>query len=108
MPDLEGRCQSTLELPRAAPKRRCVMHDNVNRQPPYTTGQTSTQVIAAIANYCGRADQNGSDWKCKCPICGRHSLSLTNGVKVPILIRCWHCESNGLNDGYTEQRKMFI
>ena len=81
------------------------MHDNVNRQPLYST---PAQVIRAIANYCGRADQSGNDWKCKCPICGRHSLSITHGVKVPILIRCWHCESNGLNDGYSEQRKIFV
>src|SRR5215831_14485901 len=80
----------------------------MNRQDAYTTAQTSTQVIRAIANYCGRADQNGNDWKCKCPICGRHSLSLTQGFKVPVLIRCWHCESNGINDGYSEQRARFI
>ena len=74
----------------------------------YTAPEESTQVIRAIANYCGRADQNGGDWKCRCPICGRHSLSITHGVKVPILIRCWHCESKGLNDGYSEQRRIFI
>jgi hypothetical protein len=84
------------------------MHDNVTRHPPYTIGQTSTQVIAAIANYCGRADHNGKDWKCKCPICGRHSLSVTHGVKVPILIKCWHCADNGINDGYTEQCEIFV
>ena len=84
------------------------MSNNVNRQPPYTIGQTSTQVIAAIANYCGRAEHSGKDWKCKCPICGRHSLSVTHGVKFPILIRCWHCADNGINDGYTEQCERFV
>jgi hypothetical protein len=84
------------------------MHDNVNRQAPYTTGQTSAQVIAAIANYCGRVEHNGKDWKCKCPICGRHSLSVTHGVKIPILIRCWHCADNGINDGFTEQCEIFV
>src|SRR6516162_8500808 len=84
------------------------MSNNVNRHPPYTTGQTSTQVIAAIANYCGRAEHNGKDWKCKCPICGRHSLSVTHGVKFPILIRCWHCADNGINDGYAEQCEIFV
>jgi Toprim domain len=74
----------------------------------YTIPQTAKQVIDAIANYCGRADHNGSDWKCKCPICGRHSLSLTHGQKIPILIRCWHCADNGINDGFTEQCKIFV
>ena len=73
----------------------------------YTTPRDSAQVIRAIANYCGRADQSGKDWKCKCPICGRHSLSVTHGVKVPILIRCWHCADNGINDGFTEQCEIF-
>jgi len=72
----------------------------------YNTPQTSAQVIRAIANYCGRADQSGNDWKCKCPICGRHSLSLT--PKLFKLVYCHHCASNGINDGYSEQRKIFV
>jgi hypothetical protein len=82
--------------------------DDVNRHNTYNTPQTSTQVIAAIANSCSRAEQNGNSWKCNCPICGRHSLSITYGHKVPILIHCWHCESNGLNDGHSEHRALFI
>jgi hypothetical protein len=83
-------------------------NDDVNRHDAYSTPQPAKQVIDAIASYCGRADRNGKDWKCNCPICGRHSLSISRGFKIPILIRCWYCKSNGLNDGYTEQCGRFI
>jgi hypothetical protein len=63
---------------------------------------------AAIANACSRAERNGNSWKCNCPICGRHSLSISPGHKVSILIKCWHCEACGINDGYTEQRAHFV
>src|SRR5215468_8614218 len=82
------------------------MTDASNRQTLYNTPQTSAQVIAAIANYCGRADRNGNNWKCKCPVCGRHSLSLT--PRLFKLVYCHHCASNGINDGYSEQRKIFV
>src|SRR5262245_36433367 len=82
------------------------MTDASNRRDVYSTPQTSAQVIREIANYCGRADQNGNDWKCRCPICGRHSLSITNGHTRPILIRCWNCINTGLNDGWSEQQKI--
>ena len=78
----------------------------------HTTLPTAKQVVdyspAAIASYCGRGEQSGKDWKCNCPICGRHSLSITYGKTAPILIRCWHCKACGLNDGYTEQRQWLI
>jgi len=73
-----------------------------------STAQPATQIINAIANYCGRAEHNGKDWKCKCPTCGRHSLSVTHGQQIPILIRCWHCADNGINDGFTEQCEIFV
>ena len=72
----------------------------------YSMSKTPTQVLAAIANYCGRADRNGNDWKCKCPVCGRHSLSLS--PRLFKLVYCHHCASNGINDGYSEQRKIFV
>jgi hypothetical protein len=72
----------------------------------HTTLQTSAQVISAIANYCKRSERNGIGWKCECPICGRHSLSVTH--KLLKLVYCHHCASNGINDGHTEQRKIFI
>jgi len=84
------------------------MSDDVNRPDAYTTAKPATQVIDAIASYCGRVDRNGHSWKCNCPICGRHSLSVSYGHKVPILIKCWHCEACGINDGYTEQRALFV
>jgi Toprim domain len=74
----------------------------------FNTSLSAEQVINAIASYCGRAERSGKDWKCNCPICGRHSLSLSYGHKISILIRCWHCESIGLNDGYTEQCAKFV
>jgi hypothetical protein len=63
---------------------------------------------AAIADYCGRAERSGNDWKCNCPICGRHSLSVTHGHKLSILIKCWHCEACAINYGYTQQREYLI
>lgn len=77
----------------------------------YNTSARSTQAFDtpnAIANYCGRAEKSGSQWKANCPICGRHSLSITYGHKFSVLIRCWHCEAVGLNNGYSEQRTLFI
>jgi hypothetical protein len=77
----------------------------------YSTTDKSTQVVdipSVIASHCGRGEQSGNDWKCNCPICGKHSLSITYGQKIPILLRCWYCASNGLNDGWTEQRAYLI
>jgi len=71
-------------------------------------GSCATDVLILIANYCGRAEHNGFGWKCNCPICHRHSLCITPGHKVPVLIQCWHCEACGINDGHTEQRSLFI
>jgi len=82
---------------------------DINRQrSPFNTTRPAWQVIDAIANSCSRAERNGSNWKCNCPICGRHSLSITYGHRVPILIHCWHCESNGINDGHSEHRALFV
>jgi len=81
---------------------------NANRPDTYNTPRGAWQVIDAIANSCSRAERNGSSWKCNCPICGRHSLSITYGHRVPILIHCWHCESNGINDGHSEHRALFV
>jgi hypothetical protein len=63
---------------------------------------------ADIAKYCSGADQSGRGYKCNCPICGRHSLSISYGQKYAILIQCWYCRDCGLNDGYTEQRAHFV
>ena len=87
------------------------MHGGINRQSNDNTTLTRAQVDyspSAIAAYCGRAEGCGRNWKCVCPICNRHSLSVTYGTKVSILIRCWHCELCGINDGFTEQRKLLI
>jgi hypothetical protein len=70
--------------------------------------EPSADTAQAIANYCGRGERSGKDWKCNCPICTRHSLSVTYGRKFPLLIRCWHCEACGINDGYTEQRAHLV
>jgi hypothetical protein len=71
-----------------------------------TQGARSNPSI--IASNCGRPDINGKSWKCKCPIWRRHSLSVSYGHKLAILIHCWYCESCGLNDGYTEQRAALV
>jgi hypothetical protein len=63
---------------------------------------------SAIASYCGRGERSGKDWKCNCPICGRHSLSVAYGKIAAILIKCWHCEACDLNDGYTAQRQWLV
>jgi hypothetical protein len=76
-----------------------------------TTTVVGAQVAdapSAIANHCGRANRHGKAWKCNCPICGRHSLSVTYGRKLSLLIKCFHCEAIGLNDGYTEQRAHLV
>ena len=104
----DDKAKSEADAQAAQSERTIAVTDASNRQTLYNTPQTSTQVIAAIANYCRRPEQNGNDWKCECPICGRHSLSLTNGHTRPILIRCWNCINVGLNDGYSEQQKIFI
>jgi hypothetical protein len=68
---------------------------------------SAEQVINAIVSYCGGGERAGKDWKCNCPICGKHSLSITFGQKIAIVFQCWHFESTGL-DGHTEQREYFI
>ena len=83
-------------------------NDDAIRHDIYTTGLPSAQVVDAIANYCKRAKRSGKDWKCECPVCGHYSLSVTRGFKTSVLIRCWYCKACGLNDGWTEQRKLFI
>jgi hypothetical protein len=64
--------------------------------------------LGEIAAYCGRAERSGKNWKCTCPICNRHSLSVTFGHKYVVLIKCWYCGSCGLNNGYTEQRAHLV
>ena len=84
---------------------------DINHHEYLSTTQARAQVDyspAAIADHCGRAERNGRDFKCNCPICGRHSLSVTYGHKLAILIKCWHCEACAINDGYTEQREYLI
>jgi hypothetical protein len=62
--------------------------------------------LIAIAQHCGRPDGHGNVWKCNCPICGRHSLSVT--PKLNFLVFCHHCKACGINDGHTEQREHLI
>ena len=80
-----------------------VVHNNTTR-----TRAQGDYSPAAIADHCGRAERNGNDWKCNCPICGRHSFSVTYGHTLKILIKCWHCEACSINDGYTQQRDYLI
>ncbi len=85
--------------------------DDLNHHQQYsaqTQGLQVVQTTQAIANYCGRAERHGKDWKANCPICSRHSLSITYGRKVSILIKCFHCEACGINDGWTEQRAYLV
>lgn len=61
---------------------------------------------AAIAGYCGRGERSGKAWKCNCPICRHHSLSVSYHPTYPI--KCWFCHDFGINDGCTEQRQWLI
>jgi Toprim domain len=85
-----------------------------NYQSQYNTPTSVTQgasvgdVITRIANHCGLLEVKGLEHKCKCPICGGKSFSVRPGFKQAIIFSCWRCESNGLNNGYTEQREYLI
>jgi hypothetical protein len=59
-----------------------------------------------IALHCGRAEGHDNNWKCNCPVCGRHSLSVT--PKLRTLIFCHHCKACGINDGHNEQRVRLV
>jgi hypothetical protein len=59
--------------------------------------------LRPIADYCGNAEKTDSYWRCNCPICGHHGFTVAHGTKIPILIKCWHCESSGQNDGFSKQ-----
>jgi hypothetical protein len=83
-------------------------NDSTIRPDIYRTAIPSAQAIDAIASYCGRGERKGRDWKCNCPICGKHSLSVSHGRTAPLLIKCWYCEACDLNDGYTKQREWLI
>jgi Toprim domain len=92
-----------------------MLDGDTNRPTTYSTtrtraqGHNTTNSLAAIADHCGRAEGNDNKgWKCNCPICGRHSLSVAHGYKLSILVKCWHCEASGINDGYTQQRDYLI
>jgi hypothetical protein len=78
-----------------------IAHSGTRLQvPPQIVGSPG-----AIASYCGRAERDGSGWRCNCPICGRHSLTIKS---FPFLFRCWNCEACSINNGYTEQRQIFV
>jgi hypothetical protein len=87
------------------------VHDNINRPkhitPTATRLQADANTTAAITSYCGRPDRKGNDWRCNCPICGRHSLIISNKLKYSQVF-CFHCKDAGLNDGWTEQRQHFV
>jgi hypothetical protein len=62
--------------------------------------------LKAIANHCGRAEGHDNVWKCCCPVCGKHSLSVT--PKLSFLVYCHYCADTGRNDGHTEQRERLV
>jgi hypothetical protein len=43
---------------------------------------------AEIAATLGEAHPEGKDWRCRCPSCGKASLSLRDG-RTKLLIKCW-------------------
>jgi hypothetical protein len=68
----------------------------------------AASIARAIAEWCGREKRCHKGWKANCPICDRHSLTVTTGNSVPVLIRCWHCQASGSNDGWSKQRARFV
>jgi hypothetical protein len=90
-------------------------NDDLNRQKHISTilqdaqgGISNSNILSTIAGHCGKADRNGKGYRGICPICKRNSLTVWPGQQVAVLVKCWHCESCGLNDGYTEQREYFV
>jgi hypothetical protein len=73
-------------------------------QPGQNASENATEGRShEIALHCGRADRNGHNWKSNCPICGKHSLSVSPQLRT--LVYCHYCRDTGLNDGHTEQRE---
>jgi hypothetical protein len=44
---------------------------------------------ASIAAALGNAHAEGNDWRCDCPVCHRHNLTLSNGNKQ-LLVKCFN------------------
>jgi putative DNA primase/helicase len=52
---------------------------------------------ATIAAALGNHRQEGAYWRCRCPIHGGTSLTLGNGPKGTLFIRCWYgCRRNAV------------
>jgi hypothetical protein len=94
------------------------MQANSIRRVPYNTTSgiaqaslktevASGSVCDRLANYCQRAERHGRDWRCNCPVCGRHGLIVSASLTYSQVF-CFHCKDAGLNDGWSEQRAVFI
>lgn len=69
---------------------------------------SKAKILAQIASYCGRPERSGKSFKSNCPVCGRHSFCIAHKRTGGILVHCFHCESLGLNDGWSEQRAWLV
>ena len=52
---------------------------------------------ASIAVRLGNHRQEGAYWRCRCPVHGGTSLTLGNGIKGQLFIKCWYgCRRNAV------------
>jgi putative DNA primase/helicase len=59
-----------------------------------------------IAHRLGKARREGLNWRCICPLHGGHSLSLRDGHRGQLLVKCWAgCEPS---DIFAELRRLHL
>ena len=60
----------------------------------------------AIAEALGNNEQDGKNWRCTCPLCGRSSLALQDR-DARLLIKCWNgCDSKAIR-AELKRRKLY-
>jgi hypothetical protein len=59
--------------------------------------------VAAIAHALGDAQQEGQGWRCRCPVCGKHNLTMINRQRQ-LLVKCW----SGCNAYQELKRRGFV
>jgi len=64
---------------------------------------------AGIASHLGDARADGANWRCRCPVCGKSTLSLKDnpkkGSRVRLLIHCWNgCERKTVRAALKDQK----
>jgi putative DNA primase/helicase len=54
----------------------------------YAEAHYDTMTLADIAAALGEARQEGNSWRCRCPVCGKNNLTLSNRQRR-LLVKCW-------------------